>query len=639
MSSALVRSMNGSLIDEERVQICEERNKTTVSLTVVGPVPSMLSRLSTVMSHTRSTMQAAANVIPVNNNRSRVFTCHSLSFIKRLDEGPALVKVTYNDKDKQGIVTKIDQTHFLLNYLNSPIQTPSATLPRLKFLNPRPDDWIKTSDALSAVPKNQLKLNMAPPINSSPVQTSNHDDTTNDPFDYFLDKYFENLYMLTTPLTFFTKSVFARLKTLSVNDMGFYESILSQFLIKVDQFDARHLVSNNGLLNAPTLFEKEEIYRKGFVKKSLNLVDFDVHSTNFQETNRSLVSILDSFKVREMHLQMIILLELINITKRDDVKLFKKPKDKKLRKKKKNNLVGRKKLATVINGGAIPVSGETAIDEPTELTYNQLLDAYIDKLTIIDLLRAQGTSDHNAAKFINHIVIPYFDKSCPASVKYLIKKVKGPSFKPAVPAKQKKRTVSLTDVNSIKRPTLERTSSSSVKLEDIEELRGSMRRSNSDLSALKRTSSFTGASLLSKRQVDMSLPAPVEPRALKKTNSQIFNRVGKKITSSALKLTTSVSQVEATPMKKTKVVDVMQTPADSKTEKGEDLVNSVEQNNSIHSSSPLVQRTPMQPSLESPIAIRSTVRKPGDPIDMSDRFMGSPVAKNVKRRLFAPPRK
>lgn len=595
------------------------KHGTESTLSLLGPVPLHLSRLASQTVHTRS-QSSSDDTLYINNNKSRLLACHDATVMSAITESPRYVKITFNARHQYGVASALDRTHLIISYLNS---APEKATDQFKSV-PLPQEflqsWYKTCDTSSSKTRNSIKLSMTPPVQDSPVQVLDKEDTINDPFDYFLDKYFSNLYLLTTPLTFFTKSVFARLRSLCMNDSKFYESLLVQFTIPLEDFESRHLASNNGLLNSSMLFEKEVIYRKNFVSKSLNLVDFDIHSTNFQETNRSLKTILNTFRVKEIQIQILTLLELIHATGRDDTSLLKRVSQK----KRKRRLVGRKKVTPIINGTAIQVDQDEKSFGP--LTYNQLLDLYIDKLAINDLLNGSSSNEQYTPKFINYIVVPFFEKKCPNSVRHMIKKIKGPSFKPPVTKTIAEKKQKMT------RPALHRSNSPQMKLTDIDELKPSLSRSGSELESLKRTSSFN-SNTLSKREIDMSIPTPSE-KLLKKPTSQIFNRVGKRQAStSSLKLTESYSQVEATPVKKGNVVNVMQTPAGVAEATvpcsvGSMVIGSAEQH-SIHSS-PLVMRA--SGDLLSPIALRSDKKRPGDLVDFKEPVMES---KSVRRRLFA----
>ncbi|CCH40564.1 Arginine-glutamic acid dipeptide repeats protein [Wickerhamomyces ciferrii] len=627
-------------------------------LALLGPIPLNIGDVSNKVNH----LQPSNKYQLINNNKSRVFKSNSTELKKKSNE-TSLVKLTVHSKDQYGLLTNLNHDYYIINYLNDPMDiNQNSIMEPIKQSNDMIRHW---SIQLPKEKQNNLKLSMTPPTEGSPVKSTNlpqeESEITTDPFDYFLDRYFDNLYLLTTPLTFFTKSTFTRLLTLCSSKEE-YKSILEQFIIDQEFFDNRHLMSNNGILNSNLLYEKEDIYRKSFIQKSLNLIDFDIHSASNTETNKTLSNVLNNFKIRELHLQILLLLELIHVYDRDNVKFFKKPNKKKSLTKK--SLVGRRKITPTINGSAI---ANTENNKLEKLTHNQNLDVYIDKLCIWNVLMGSSSSstDNSTSKFLSYIVIPFFNKKCPNSVKHMLKKIKGPSFKTkSTTSKSKsssssssslsksekpslKRSASISSsaasgsLSEIKRPSLSRTSSN-VKLEDIQELKLSLSRSNSDLQNLKRTTSFN-ASQLSKRQVDMSLPViPAEPETnTLKRNSSIFNRVGKKLptfkSNSHNTLTSfsqpqqpsmSFSQVEATPQKPVKYIDSLNqaTPKDTITTQ-------------VTSSSPIeYAKTPKV--VQTPTVIRSSVRRPGEPLDFANpedvQLLGSPMSKGARRRLFAP---
>lgn len=615
-----------------------------------------------------------SNISTINSNKSRIFKSKESNIRELTCKSPLLVKLSLKSKDQYAILSYLDQDSYIINYITESF---ALKLKDLKFkghlLNYLPfnesmrDSW---KCSLSASRLNDFKLSMKPPSNKiteSPIK-----DTINDPFDYFIDKYFGTLYQLTTPLTFFTKSTFSRLKSLCSNASIDYELILKQFIINFDLFDSRHLLSNNGLLNSDCVFEKESIYREKFISKSFNFLDMDVHSANFIQTNKSLSSVLNIFKIREIQLQLIVLFELISTTDFDDLSKLKKKTT-----KAKKPLIGKRKLMPVINGGAIVPD----LNHKIELNYIQQFDGFVDRLVIWETLNnssstfssstlssnsttstTTSTTDYSSKKFITNVIIPYFDKKCPNSVKHLIKKIKGPSFRSNLKEERKKRA-------ALKRSSSELSSNNHVesvkkisKLEDLVDIK--LSRSNSDLQQIKRNSSFN-ANTLSRRQVDISIPSSAQSsqisnKILRKpsTSNSVFNRVSKKSNSfieppSKPQPVKSFSQVDATPVKEQKYLNVLATPdvnssilrqqinSDSTiTSTIKSQRNELPFMNDIIMSS--VEKDPnsnLEPILQSPLTIRSKP-KPGDPFNFDNdelTYQDSKLsASNVKRKLFAP---
>jgi DNA replication regulator SLD3 len=611
-------------------------------------------------------------------------------------------------KDQYAILSYLASQSYIINYVTEAFASKfkdSSTdvqeqdsLKAIKFDTDLESNWKAT---LSTEKQNSIKLSMKPPTTTtssdSPIKET---DTINDPFDYFIDKYFASLYQLTMPLTFFTKSAFARLRSLCPDPSIEYEAILKQFVIDFDTFDARHLISNNGLLNSQNLFEIESIHRDRFLSKSLNLVDVDIHSTNYSETNKSLANILNTFKIRELQLQLIILLELISLTNSDDLSLLNK--SLKPKKQRTGRLIGRRKLVPVINGSAI-VQAPDETTNMNKLSYLQHYDGFVDRLLIWDTLNSTSfsfsssvmssnsttsstsTSDYSSAKFINNVIIPYMEKKCPNSVKHMIKKIKGPSFRSNSLREERKRRAQLKRSKSeLSSLTHSEDKKVTPKLEDLADIR--LSRSNSDLQQITRNSSFNVGNL-SRREIDVSVPAYSQSsqsnlsKPSKKTvSTTVFNRVGKR-TSSVVDppkkhANKSFSQVSETPIKKQKNSTVITTPQDDKQVfiqqvdsiirpyMPRDVQSSVNSDipinssvKSVHKSLPLMDeimssgqsQTNKQapsltlPELQSPLSLRSSFKKPkpGDPYDFEiDEDLATGQLKlstsNVKRRLFPP---
>lgn len=520
-----------------RVEIASAVGDAPLVVDILEKPAFKLSEMARSLNH----LQANSNKYTgCNNNRSRIFKT------SEIESDLVMCKVG----DIYGVLSRYKNDCFILNYLNYDMNNEVEEANEKFELN-----LTKWQEKIRLDPqlRNSIKLNMKPPKMSS-VTTTNPTLINNnlspmkeliDPFDYFLEKYFSNLYNLTTPLTYFTKSNFTRLKEICKKNNQQYESILKQFILDLKQFDERHFNFNNCILNNGNLFfEKENIYRVNFIKNSLNLID----SVNDEKSYKN---VFNNLKIREIQLQIILLLELVYISKTDELKNLTQE-VKKLKTTTKFSIRNKNK-----NKNNKP---EKSLEKKVKkLTYAQLLSVYIDKLCIWDsIMNVASKHDHSTNKFIKYIVIPFYEKKCPVSVKYLISKIKGPSFKFNI-----KRSAPTPDpeVN----PMISKKKKEVKKIPDLS-------RNNSDLQQnLKRTVSFNSNLLLSKRQVDISIPVP-KPVEEKKQPSFIFNRVGRKTTESLNIINSQsgteshkekeITQVEVTPIKPIKTVDVLQTPQD-----------------------------------------------------------------------------
>ncbi|KAH3672053.1 hypothetical protein WICMUC_004454 [Wickerhamomyces mucosus] len=564
--------------------------QSQLEITLLKPTNCSLSEISSNLIHNKP------------NRYFQIKEQNVLNYFENQSNYQYLIEITKNNKIQYGILSKLVDNYFVLKYLNNlPIHSNSKdSIDSSSQLssNYKPliindsvnfhSNWIQEN--IRSIDKiNDYKLSMDPPnsIQISPLKKNQP------PFDYFEEKYYENLYQLTIPLTYFTKSCFQRLFNLCGKDEFKYESILKKFVLKINEFDQRHDLNTNGLFNKDLIKSNNELEnQQKFIDKYLNLIDI-----NGSKKNDSLITIINNFKIKELHIQIIVLLELISLRKLDDSKLFiSNEKSKKNSKTSASSFIRKKRsknnskkfqqlnLVPVINGGIISSTTQLKDSTDLELTYNQLLDSYIGKLMIYDALlqsssigindltsQDSSTQDNllKTTKFITNIVIPFFEKRVPHSVKHLIKKVKGSSFKSQSQRKPAIKSTKDNNTNVINKHKLEvkkpaQFERTSFKLQDIEEFKSkSLSRSNSELS---RTLSFSSINLSKKKQIDLSLPQidKTKPKLIKSNSTSIFNRVGKKKNNQLpIKPIESFSQVNETPMKKIKPINILETPLKS----------------------------------------------------------------------------
>lgn len=307
-------------------------------------------------------------------------------------------------------------------------------------------------------------------------------ESSSDPNVYLEEKYYGNLFTLTMPLAYFVKSSLSRTKNLckSVcigNDyQNHYKTLIKNNILPIKIFDDRH--DRSKLLetdfNVPYISEYQKKCVSQFSYKKLDstfqneISDF----TNSGNTNDLLISIL---KLRELKLQIILLLETLYLEKLDErfkdfeahykKKLVQRSRNvskgifrtRRLKQKKQN---GKKGIIinTETNQDELNVKKNSSESTTNEITdYCELLDLYLDKLTILDILITSGISTDNLEEnradsgwellkeyqsrlmdknneaslvgFANYILIPYFNKKTPQAIKFVIKKLKGPSLR------------------------------------------------------------------------------------------------------------------------------------------------------------------------------------------------------------------
>ncbi|KAH3681126.1 hypothetical protein WICPIJ_007901 [Wickerhamomyces pijperi] len=317
--------------------------------------------------------------------------------------------------------------------------------------------WKEKSD--TSVKHNDFKLSMTPPnlLNNSPEKEHQT------PFEYFGDKYYENLYELNIPLTYFVKSSFTRLFNMCGKDRLKYSGVLKRFVITEEAYLQRHDLQRNGVMNQSLTKTTSELkYQGKFIERHFNLLD--LHE---KFTNPAMIDILRFFEVKELQLQILVVMEIIFVEKLDRLELFderaRREKQSKQKKKKSIKLGKMKNFQKVLipslatsksniqdsNSSSLRMSSPPIFET---IDYNLHLEELLEKSLyagqilgrrpvgfndLTDGTASSGAtasnSDDNSSstnpikldKFINRIAVPFFDKKCPNTLRFIISKIKG----------------------------------------------------------------------------------------------------------------------------------------------------------------------------------------------------------------------
>lgn len=257
-----------------------------------------------------------------------------------------------------------------------------------------------------------------------------------DPKAYLETKYYESLFFINMPLAYFVKSNLSRLKNICKNNSSdsasmIYQTSLLELILRINEFDRRH--AEAGLL-------RDEIDNRILTEKRKALLNKYCVS-NQQALFHDLSLIL---KMREIKLQILIILEEIHINNLDYN--FINYEDRYESKMKKRSMNITKKMS-LSKHKSVKQSSEDK--EPT-LDYCEQLDLYLDKLCIQDILlesepvkpNTEGNiieeykknlmnknKECSSTGFANFVLIPYYSKKAPNAVQFIIKKLKGPSLR------------------------------------------------------------------------------------------------------------------------------------------------------------------------------------------------------------------
>lgn len=394
------------------------------------------------------------------------------------------------------------------------------------------------------------------------------------PLNFLLSRYYNTLYSLTTPLSYFPKTALARFKIMCGNDRNVMKSNLLSVYLTTEQLEERYN-GNFGLdkalnlqtqkpTSSSTKYEAEN--RENFVSKHLS-------SSSNEELIRKLV--LD-LKIREAHLQILVLMELMLCWPIDEEQfLTEMPKKqaKMASKNQKQSLVRRrgnkKKIVPTFLGIGIQEFAQSpekpANKSVDELTLYTSLIALVDQMGIWETLlgRVKGEKDGLMYGFLAYVLVPFFNNQLPHIVSFIIQKVKELRPKLKIP-KAKKQKLKLkqpesTEMESV--PTVDDTEEVPKKTSRFAKVLLSPHQkpflsraatTGSELEpafSLKRSKSNLGLRNLKRRQVDMSVTNN-EPEEAKKSKLFLFGdarRIKSVASSAAL---SQITQVGATPIKK-----------------------------------------------------------------------------------------
>lgn len=428
-------------------------------------------------------------------------------------------------------------------------------------------------------------------------------DESQDPLQFLNNRYYHSLYSLNEPLSYFPKASLTRFKNLCHGDVDSVASILDLLISNMEKFDSRYDGKSNGefflhdkdggdVANCEMLHQEKLKQRVGFTvrremesggemeKEKLIILD--------GIDNDKLQRLMLELKVREAQLQLILLFEVFqnwNINEDDflshnlqklsqmmlkqsqeqkKVSLVRIRKRRKLQKDKGNEEEAESKKRK-------RVKPTTLLDQSTlngiknrEFAYYLYLNKLIDRLNLWEVLLAPdnkqvgspGVSSANDSTgapsssssygFLAYVLVPYYGKTLPVLMKYVILNMKNTNMKlisnhkKQKKASQKKKGHSAgfdkVDSNGKtngngetkkhgnfeRKPLFKNDSASGELIKDI------------SIASLKRSKSSLGGQtsreLLDKRQVDLNF----KPPHLKKQISSNADSNGNQSSSSSL---------------------------------------------------------------------------------------------------------
>ncbi|KAH3667238.1 hypothetical protein OGAPHI_002887 [Ogataea philodendri] len=418
-------------------------------------------------------------------------------------------------------------------------------------------------------PINQAyRLKMRPPqptisdLSGIPAKLTNVD-----PQEFLAERYFTTLYNTTIPLQYFTKTALSRMHVLShSNEKLAIESISKLLILTMSEFNERFsFTSENVTIQDDHLLDPDEFrYRKEYLH---NCADLE---------NRHLKEHMSALKYREAKLQVVLNLEVLRLIENENGQASiseKKPKP-----MKKQSLVGRKKrLVPTLVGTMVPLQTQFTTDlrqssgfhPKSRLSASMVqmnINALVDQLCVADAISGHSHADDESTfKFLMNCVIPYFQKVHPNILKELVRKSRGPSVSRSSKkmhdpknslierqAKSEKVTAALSDPIDLSDFKIKRKPSSLGTCHDLSRKTFEMVKSTS---FSQTSSSISQPGSLSQSQSENQM-AFSQNEKISNSGTAIFShrrrKKDAKADSQKLELKRSYTEIEATPVKKSK---------------------------------------------------------------------------------------
>lgn len=326
--------------------------------------------------------------------------------------------------------------------------------------------WKLTKLGDSQVERLVAEFSMKPPeirLHTSDIrQELASPQSQNDPLRFLFSRYYDTLYSLNTPLSYFPKTALTRFKNLCSNDDDKIKEILQKLYIPMPELDKRHdgkygiiklIEDSQAVLSVhESERQKEFLQKHGSVLESLLKESKTEKDASKDEKEKK--SHLDKFsrmvielKVREAQLQVLITLELLMLLGIPEARFLEdcqKKQEKELEKQRKQNmrsLVRRKKAKRKIIPTFLGI-GLGVSDIPQDVKTNEVtsvdgytlfksLNSLSDRMSIWDTLLGKTLSekDDSSFGFLAYVLVPFCNRKLPLTVKYIIDKFKSLSPK------------------------------------------------------------------------------------------------------------------------------------------------------------------------------------------------------------------
>lgn len=438
----------------------------------------------------------------------------------------------------------------------------------------------------SSIKSQSRKISMKRPVSAQPVlvlpprptiQYNISPQNEQSPQDFLVSRYYNTLYSLTTPLSYFPKTALSRLRHMCKDIPDLLKAALSTTLLSKELL----ILRQQEKMGLSTLVTEGS--------SPLRILKFE-HENQQVFASRHYVELASEskfdklvmqLKIREAQLQILVLMELLlclNIDEADFLRSNAKNVEKQNALSKKPSLVRRRKsqriIPTLLGQGFIDLDPQSSIPDeqnPTcELSLYKFLLSLLDQLGIWGVLlgKSDSKSDDHTYGFLAYVLVPYYNKTLPLIVQFIIKSFKSFHLSLKVPKKASRLASTPTDPAEALPSS---SSSTKHKLKFSKTLLSKekiplLKKSSSSIEAsdlqhpllLKRSKSSLSAKNMQKRQVDvlgskqMGKSEELVDLDLKSQPLFLFCDARKiKTASISQPNTLETPQVEATPRKQT----------------------------------------------------------------------------------------
>lgn len=434
------------------------------------------------------------------------------------------------------------------------------------------DAWVPPAISMRRPATTQTILPQSPQkivqYNLSPQNEQN-------PKDFIISRYYNTLYSLTTPLSYFPKTAFNRLRSMCKESPSELLDAISGALISTEILSKRQ-IERFGL---PALISGEASPMHVLKFEHENQQHFVSRHYDDLMTAQKLEKLVMDLKIREAQLQVLVIMEFLLCLKIDETKFLENNahrQEKENQTKAKRSLVRKRTkkriIPTLLGQGMDDSASSQATnlqnENGNEFSLYKSLISLIDQLGIWGVLQAKSSSrnDEHTYGFLAYVLVPYYNKSLPQIMQFIIKSFKnfqisfklpkksasrqsstssrGKNDEPNEAGAKRKLKFSKTHLSPSKLPLLKRSSSTM----DASDLKPAF--------LLKRSKSSLGSKNMQKRQVEMLGKTEKSEEQLneelKSQSSFLFCDARKiKSVSMATTSTRELPQVEATPTKPT----------------------------------------------------------------------------------------